>query len=277
MLKFTGWLQGKILVIFEEVYTADRREIVEALKPIITNTRIELQGKGQDQVTGDNRANLIAFSNHRDAVPVTDQERRWGIFYTAQQHFTDLARDGMDGRYFPDLWDWFEGRNAYAGKPAGFAIVNNYLRTYKIPDTLNPAIDAHRAPVTSSTAEAINLSMGAIEQEIVEAVEQGLTGFAGGWISSLAVDRLLTRLKADRRVPPGKRRELLNHMGYEWHPTLAETQGRVNNSVQPDGGKPKLYIKRGHILQNLPTPAAVAKNYTEAQTQAMTAVANFGR
>lgn len=277
VLKFTGWLQGKLLVGFEEVYMSDRREVLEALKPIITNARIEIQGKGDNQITGDNRANIMAFSNHKDAVPKSNDERRWGIFYTAQQEFEDLERDGMHGRYFPDLYDWAHGRNVYEGKPKGFAIINRYLRTYKIPHELNPAVDAHRAPTTSTTAEAITVSMGAIEQEILEAIEQGRPGFSGGWVSSLAVDKLLMHLKADRRVPPGKRRELLNHMGYEWHPALKDSDGRVNNAVQPDGGKPKLYIKRGHILQNLTTPTAVAKNYSDAQSVALTSTANFGR
>jgi hypothetical protein len=273
-LKFTNWINGKLFIGIEEIYTGDRRETMEGLKPIITNSRIEIQGKGQDQYTGDNRANIIAFSNHKDAVPKTDDERRWAIYYTAQQDFADLERDGMTGAYFPNLWDWFEGRGRYADQPPGYAVINRFLRAYVIPDELNPAVGSHRAPNTTSTPEAIRLSAGGIEQEIMEAIEQELPGFAGGWISSMAVDKLLTRLKADRRIPPKKRREMLTRMGYDPHPALVD--GRVNNSIQPDGGKPRLYVKRGHILMNLPTAAMAAHKYTEAQTKALTSNANFG-
>lgn len=273
-LKFTGWLQGKLFVGIEEIRVADRRDVLDALNPLITNARVEIQFKGQDQHTGDNRANLMACSNHKDAVPKTAEERRWAIFYTAQQEFEDLVRDGMTENYFPDLYDWFEGRNKYVGQPPGYAQITYYLQHYKIPDELNPAVGAHRAPDTSSTAEAMVLSVGTIEQEIIEAIEQELPGFCGGWVSSMALDKLLLKIKAERRVPPGKRREMLAHLGYDWHPALPS--GRVHNIVEPDGGKPKLFIKRGHILANLATAAAVAKRYSDDQTRVLTRGAGFG-
>lgn len=272
--KFTAWLNAKLLIGIEEIYAADRREMLDALKPLITNSRVEIQGKGQDQITGDNRANFFACSNHKDAVPKDNEERRWAIFFTAQQCVADLTRDGMHGRYFPDLYDWLEGRGQYAGKPPGYAYVTHYLQTYPLTDELNPAKDLHRAPDTSSTREAIELSLGTIEQEILEAVDQGLPGFAGGWISSLAVDRLLARLKADRRIPPRKRRELLTNLGYDWHPML--DNGRVNNPVQPDGGKPRLFVKKDHINRQIPTARMVAEKYTQAQQLAQVSNANFG-
>ena len=265
--KFTAWLQQKLFIGLEEIYTGDRRNMMEALKPLITNSRIEIQAKGQDQFTGDNRANFMACSNHKDAVPKTEDERRWAIFFTAQQRFEDLARDGMDGNYMPDLWNWFEGRDAYAGHAPGFAIVNQFLRTFPIPHELNPAGAMHRAPMTSSTNEAIMLSVGAIEQEILEAVGQGLPGFAGGWVSSMAVDRLLVRLNAERRIPPRKRKELLTNLGYDWHPHLPE--GRVSNPVQPDGGKTRLFIRRGHVLGNITEPRSISKRYTDDQNKAL--------
>lgn len=274
-LKFTGWLQSKLLVAIEEIHVKDRRDILDALNPLITNARVEIQAKGQDQYTGDNRANFFACSNHKDAVPTNNEERRWAIFYTAQQTREDLTRDGMADGYFPALYDWLNGRAAYAGQTPGYAIVTWYLRNYTIPDALNPAVGSHRAPLTTSTSEAMELSVGAIEQEIKEMIEQDAVGFAGGWVSSIMLDRLLDRLKAGRRVPPGKRREMLQSLGYDWHPALPE--GRVNNSVTPDGGKPKLFIKRGHLLGNLDTPAAVARRYSEDQNRVLTVPSIAGR
>lgn len=272
-MKFTGWLKGKLLIVVEEIKTSDRRETLDALLPLITNARIEIQAKGQDQTTGDNRANLIFFSNHKDAIPKTTDERRYAIFFTAQQDFTDLARDGLDGNYFPDLYDWAEGRNRYAGQPSGWAIINHYLRNYAIPDELNPATKLHRAPETSSTAEAIDLSIGRIEQEVLEAIDQELPGFAGGWVSSMALDRLLVRLKADARIPPRKRKTMMETLGYDWHPHLL--LGRTDNAVEPDGGKTRLYIRKGHILGAIENRGMIAKNYTDAQKRAMERQANY--
>lgn len=271
--KFTAWLRNKLFLGFEEVRTHDKRDMIEILKPLITNNRIEIQGKGQDQITGDNRANIIACSNHKDAIPKTSKDRRWAIFYTAQQTEQDLERDGMGGNYMPDLWDWCEGRGRFAGYN-GFAIVHHFLKTYPIKEDYNPATKLHRAPITTSTGEAIELSQGTIEQEVLECIEQGLPGFADGWISSIMFDRLLERLKLGRRIPPRKRHTLLEGMGYQWHPAL--NQGRSPITVSPDGSRPRLFVKKGSILNNITDPRQAAKKYENSQQEASAAKANFG-
>jgi hypothetical protein len=255
--RFTGWIERKLFVGLEEIKTDDRRQLMDELKPMITNTRLEIQYKGQDQITGDNRANFMALTNFKDAIPKNLNDRRWAIFYTAQQEQADLIRGGFGGEYMPNLWTW--ARNG------GFAIVNEYLRSYAIPDELNPATQMHRAPETSSTSEAVALSLGSIEQDIVEAVEQNMPGFIGGWIASNAVDQLLRSQGLDRRIPHRKRRELLEGLGYVIHPALSESDGRVT-AMLATGGKPRLYIKKGHILGNLPRDM-VAKKYVEDQAQ----------
>ena len=177
-------------------------------------------------------------------------------FFTAQQGPDDLIRDGMGGDYFPKLYKWL--------KADGYAIVTNYLTNYQIPDELNPATSCHRAPETSSTLEAINAGLGGIEQEILEAVEEGRTGFAGGWISSVAVENLLKSINRTNAIPHNKRRELLKTLGYDWHPALKD--GRVNNPLSTDDGKkPRLFIKEGHLSRNLKSPCEVVRAYQEAQ------------
>ena len=55
-------------------------------------------------------------------------------------------------------------------------------------------------------------------------------------------------------------------LGYNYHPALHD--GRVNNTVLPDAGKPRLYVKDGHLSLNVTKPAEVARLYTEAQMRA---------
>src|SRR3546814_16115141 len=83
--KFTGWIANKLLIIVDEIYVSDRRDLADALKPLITDDRVEIQAKGQDQVTGDNRANFILTSNHKDAIVKTVNDRRYCVLFTAQQ------------------------------------------------------------------------------------------------------------------------------------------------------------------------------------------------
>ena len=254
--KFNAWLMNKLFIGVEDIVVPDhKREVIEALKPMITNDRIEMQAKGADQIVADNYANFILNMNPRDGLRKDRNDRRFCVFYTAQQSADDIIRDGMGGDYFPNLYNWL--------RREGYAIVANYLATYPIPDELNPAGACHRAPITSSTEEAVTASMGSIEQEILEAIEEGRPGFAGGWISSKAVERLLQSQRMERAIPRNKRRDLLQSLGYDYHPALKD--GRANNVISMDGGKPRLFIKQGHIHANLTNGAEVARQYQEAQ------------
>lgn len=253
---FNAWMHGRIFIGVEDVYMPhSQQDILEELKPMITNERIEIERKGVDQVTLEVCGNFILNCNSKSSLRKTRNDRRLAVFYCAQQLKEDLIRDGMDNGYFPRLYTWLT--DGY-----GYEIVNEFLNTYTIPDELNPA-HGHIAPMTSSTEEALVYGLGRAEQEILEAVDREEAGFKGGWISSVFVDRLLERINMADRIPPNKRRELLTNLGYDWHPGLS--QGRVNNVVLPDGAKPRLFIKRGSELTKIHAPADIAHAYSSAQ------------
>lgn len=255
--KFNGWMLNKILIAVEDIFVSENRlGVLEALKPMITGDTIEIQMKGVDQVTADICCNFMLNSNHQDAIRKTMSDRRFAVFFTAQQSRGDLRRDGMGGSYFPELYKWLN--------KGGYANVTYYLKHYDIPDVYNPATQCHRAPDTSSTLAAVSSGLGGVEQEILEAIEEERTGFKGGWISSVALDRLLKEVNRSRSIPHNKRREILNSLGYDWHPGL--NQGRVNNPVFVDGGKkPRLFIRSGHETVVLTVPADIVQKYIEAQ------------
>ena len=183
--KFNAWLMNKLFIGVEDIYVPEHRNrVIEALKPMITGgDDIEIQMKGVDQVTADICCNFIFNSNHRDAIKLTRDDRRFAVFYTAQQTLDDYHRDGMGGDYFPKLYGWLHGD--------GYAIVNDFLSNYSIPDEHNPTTLSRRAPTTTSSADAVMASMGIVEQEILEAISAEHTGFRGGWVSSIWLDRLI--------------------------------------------------------------------------------------
>lgn len=254
--KFNSWINRKVFIGIEDVhYPEGKREILEDLKPMITNDLQPVTYKGVDEITMRVCANFILNSNHKDALRKTHNDRRFAVMYTAQQNASDLDRDGMSGDYFPELYDWL--------RREGYAIVTEYLATYPIQDTYNPATKLHRAPRTTSTDEAIQYSAGSVEQEIMEAIDEGRVGFRGGWISSMALDRLLSQMHMSRGIPPNKRRDMLRTMRYDWHPGLKD--GRTNGLVAIDGGKPKLFIRIGHTDADLTQHAAIVAAYEKAQ------------
>jgi hypothetical protein len=254
--EFNAWMLGKLFYGVEDIYVPDqKREIIEELKPMITGgDGLEIEGKGVDQISADVCGNFMFNSNHKDAVRKTQNDRRFCVLFSGQQQSEDLKRDGMDGEYFPKLYDWL--------RADGYAIVSDLLHTFPIPDEYNPATHCQRAPVTTSTAAAISASTGGVEQELQEAIAQGLPGFCGGWISSIQLDRLLEKLGVARRVTHSKRKEMLEALGYAYHPALVE--GRVNNLVLPDGGKPRLFVKNDSPARAITGAAEAAKAYEQA-------------
>jgi hypothetical protein len=243
---FTAWIERKLLVCVEEIRTAGRHEVADRLKPLITNSRVPVQSKGVDQRTGDNCANFIMFSNYKDAVMKTRSDRRYCVFYTAQQAVEDLERDGLTGAYFRGLYDWLDG-------PGG-DMVTEYLSTRPVNvDVLG------RSPSSSSTGEALRESLGVAEQIILEAVDLGEPGFRKGLISSRAASMALAA--AGRKLGPRAMADVLATLGYELHPALAE------GKIQVQGQRFKLYARREGPAWHLDA-TAVRGVYEKAQVVA---------
>lgn len=256
--QFNAWIERKLFIIVEELLVGQKIEVMNSLKPLITNPRIEIEGKHANQITGDNRANFWCCTNYKNAIIKTKRDRRYSIFYTPQQEVEDLAAWGMDGDYFPDLYDWLK-------KEGGYEIVAHYLMTYPIPDAFNPATKCHRAPDTTSTEEAIKESRGAIESVIIEAIEEGAPGFQGGWISSTALSRLLDTKRMGNRLTPRGYPSMLRSLGFIPHPALPG--GRAPTAI--DGGRrPVIYIGLQSPEIGITEPSIVTDRYLTAQNMA---------
>lgn len=237
--QFNDWIVGKLFLGFGEIRSSNgRHDFVEIMKDSVTDERMATEGKGVKQTTSDNRANGMMLSNWKDSCPIDLDERRWAVFFAAQQTAEDLARDGMVGEYFPNLFDWL--------KDGGYEIVTHFLANMPLQARLDPAGLCHRAPTTSSTAEAIQESRGMFEQEVVNAIEEGQRGFSVEVISSVALRTLADKMR--RTIPQQRFAGILESLGYVKHPSLAANKGRANNALR-DGSKPVLYFWRnGNIL-----------------------------
>lgn len=254
--KFNDWLYGNLFIGVEDIYVAEKKaHVLEALKPMITGEWLEVEGKGIKKAHREICANFMLNCNHKDGVRKDADDRRLAPFYTAQQTKADLQRDGLTSAYFHDLYKWL--------RAGGYAHVTHYLQTYPIPDELNPA-NGFTAPETSSTRESIEVGRGQFEQEILERVEQGAVGYAGGWLSSTYVMQLAQQLRV--RIPPRKLPALLEALGYVHCPALPN--GRCTAVVAPDGCKPRLYVRADHPIASLTDPVAALRRYSEAQAGA---------
>lgn len=198
---FNAWMRAKLMIIVNEIKVDERRELIEILKPMISDKRVEIQSKGVDQEMEDNPANWLFFSNYKDAIPVSQNGRRYAIFYSAIQSSEDLKSRGMDDAYFSALFEWL--------RSGGSEFIAHWLLNYPIERGAVPM----RAPDTSSMEEARRISRGPIEVAIVNAVQDGLPGFRGGFVSLLAVMARLRQVGV--RAPAlATVQRILEGMGY---------------------------------------------------------------
>lgn len=234
--KFNSVYHGKILITVEDMHVAEDKALQwESLKPMITEEYGEVEFKGVDRLSRFLPFNTVLNSNYRDALPASDNERRIAPIFTAQQHKSHLARDGLTPAYFIALVDWLEA--------GGYAICSHYLATSPIPDEFNPARLATVAPVTSSTGEAVSESRGSAEQEVLEAIAEGREGFRGGWVAGHKLNDLLAAIGKAKAISRNRRVDMLRALGYVPHPGLA---GGRPQARLADGSLPVLFIQPGH-------------------------------
>lgn len=173
---FNAWQRGRLMILVDEIKIDERRELIEILKPMITDNRIEIQGKGVDQDMEDNAANWLFFSNFKDAIPVDKNGRRYPIFYSCLQSKADILAAGMDKEYFIGLFRWLR-------EEGGVQAITHWLLNYDIKRGDLPV----SAPDTSSQKEAISISRSPLECVIADCINDGVPGFRGGYVSAAAV------------------------------------------------------------------------------------------
>lgn len=203
--KFNAWMRARLFILVDEIRTDERRDMIEVLKPMISEETIEVQAKGVDQDLEDNFSNWMFFSNFKDAIPINQNARRFAVFYSAVQSQADLLARGMDGQYFNNFYNkWLLASN-------GRRHVAHWLHNYPIERGDIPM----RAPMTTSTLEAIRQSRGPVETLIYDAVEDQSEGFRGGWISTLAVHKGI-KANGIRAVSGKTLATILETMGYHF-------------------------------------------------------------
>lgn len=199
---FNAWMRGKLMIIVDEIKIDERRELIEILKPMITDNRVEIQSKGVDQDMEDNPANWLFFSNYKDAIPISQNGRRYSIFYSALQSAADIDAAGMGIAYFNRLWKWLRDEG-------GLQAIAHWLLNYPVERGALPV----RAPETSSHAEALKISRSPMEVVIAENVGDDVPGFRGGYVSTIAA---ISKAKAAGIRSPSARtvQVCLENMGY---------------------------------------------------------------
>ena len=92
---FNAFASGAAVASLEEIRMIghNRHDVLNKLKPLITNQSISVVRKGQDAIEVPNCTNYCAFTNFPDALPLDDDDRRWAVFKTRYENRQQLMEE----------------------------------------------------------------------------------------------------------------------------------------------------------------------------------------
>lgn len=164
---FNGWAQNACVCVVDElrIQGHSRFDALNALKPLVTNDTVSIHAKGCDPYQIPNVMNFLALTNFKDALPLSDTDRRWFVVFTP---WNDIA--GMEAAigentdlYFDKLF------KAIKGEPGA-------LRRWLLDRDLSGFNPNGRAPATAEKAVMVELGVGEEQATAKELIEQGLVG-----------------------------------------------------------------------------------------------------
>lgn len=203
---FTAWAAGACVGVLEEIRLAghNRHDILNALKPYITNNSVAIHAKGSDEYNTINTMNYIAFTNHSDALPLSDSDRRWFIVFTPFLTTADLqAAVGDVGAYFDALYDAIEQHRGELRK---------WLLEHRIAEGFNPN---GMAPMTNEKKSMIAMAVSPEEEAVREAIEAGGPGIGANVLSTAYLSRVIREIDPEVELKTSALARVLAKLGWE--------------------------------------------------------------
>lgn len=160
--QFTGWATGQCMTFIEELKLDNMRkyEVLNNLKPYISNPVIEEHKKGKDPRTVINTTNYFALTNFKDAIPIDENDRRYCIIFSRWQRVSDLQNFMAKNKdYYPKL---------YEAMRENYAEIRTWLLSHKISDEF---LTSKRAPHTKAKELMTELSKSPMQVCLEEALE----------------------------------------------------------------------------------------------------------
>ena len=206
--RFTGWAHGSVVNIVEEIRIKgdDKWRIMDRLKPFITNSMIQIEEKGRDHRTVPNFTNYLLLTNYKDALPITNDDRRFCVMYGRIQNETELF-DFFGGR--EQTADYFENLFAESEKHAGG--IKSFLLNYKISDEFKAN---GRAPDTSSRQAMIQATISPEQCSVEDLINKHECSVVNGRILDVTWLNELCVIDGDMLPPTRTLGHILSDMGY---------------------------------------------------------------
>jgi hypothetical protein len=209
--RFTGWATGAVLNVIEEIHISGESsyEMMDKMKPFISNDVVQIEEKGRDHRTVPNMTNYIAFTNRKDAVPIGEGDRRYTVIKAAIESEAHLF-EIMGGRakseiYFTKL---FEGSKRRADA------IHRHFLDWQISDSFTPK---GRAPMTDAKRNMIDLCRSPARMMVEDAIESNRSNIINDRILDVTwLNKLLVMEGLPDEFPKNRlMSKVLLEMGYE--------------------------------------------------------------
>lgn len=204
--KYNPWAENAQVCFIEDVrlHGNNRFDAINTLRPMLTNTMVEVRRMQTNVYEVINTVSYIATSNSKDALPVADQDSRiYPIFSRFQRAETIDAFKLANPQYYTRLHSILNFGGA--------------LRKWFLERDISPIFNPRdRAPKSSSRKEMVALNRTPEDQALLDLLEdQGDPAFCDLLLdSSLIYDKFMD---SDSHAPQGKAlSRLLSEHGFSY-------------------------------------------------------------
>lgn len=158
---FSDWAIGQCVTCIEEIrlIKRNRYEVINTIKPFVTNDYIEVHPKGKAPYNAKNTTNYLLFTNYKDALPIDDNDRRYLVLFSKWQTKERISRFKLENPdYYERLYRTFE-----ESAPA----LRQWLLEHEQSDEFQPRGDA---PVTSARGFMVRQSQPEFIQNLEDLI-----------------------------------------------------------------------------------------------------------
>jgi len=165
--RYTTWGKNICILFPDELMGHFRIKLTEHFKVWITEPLFEVRDMYGVAYVQPNKFNIIAFTNHKDALVLDTADRRWCVLFSDQR-----AKDIET--YHAPLWEW---------RRQNIAQIYDYFFNYD----LSKFNRQKKAPETSGKIELIRRTTSALETFLRDALEDRRWPLQGEVISNTAL------------------------------------------------------------------------------------------
>lgn len=194
--QFSGWAVGSAVRVVEELKAPghNRHDVLNTVKPYITNQTVSVVRKGQDGFDALNTTNYVCLTNYEDALPIDDTDRRWWVIFSpfaSIEEFKALVGDVEP--YFDALSTAIRGHSAE-------------LRKYFLECAVHVKVRHNmRAPETEGRTRMIRAERDLSGDDFLDAyIAEGEYGISADIIASAELTRRLA-LDMEGQQPQSRR------------------------------------------------------------------------